>query len=61
MDIQVYHDKLLEVCLGFKCKTKLKTIEHGHMRSAFFAVEDVEINKVVVKQFLDGFYYSVEK
>ena len=31
------------------------------MRSAFFAVEDVEINKVVVKQYLDGFYYSVEK
>ncbi|CAD8174923.1 unnamed protein product [Paramecium pentaurelia] len=58
---QVYHDKLLEVCQIFKCKSKLKQIEHCHMRSAFFAVEDVEINKTVVKQYLDGFYYSVEK
>lgn len=46
---QIYHDKLFELCQVFKCKTKIKQIDHIHIRSAFFATEDIEINKVIVK------------
>ncbi|CAD8139947.1 unnamed protein product [Paramecium octaurelia] len=58
---QVYHNKLFELCQVFKCKPKFKFIDHVHIRSAFFAQEDIEINKQIIKQYIDGIYCSVEK
>ncbi|CAD8047451.1 unnamed protein product [Paramecium sonneborni] len=58
---QIYHNKLFELCQVFKCKPKFKYIDHIHIRSAFFAQEDIEINKQIIKQYIDGIYCSVEK
>ena len=57
----MYHNKFIELAQAFKIKTKIKDIQHTHIRSAFFAVEDIEINKEIIKQYMDGVYYSVEK
>ena len=58
---QPYHDKLFELCSVFKVKSRLKNFPHEFMRTFFFAQEDKEIDKVVVKYIVDFFHCFVEK
>jgi hypothetical protein len=57
----MYHDKFFELVAVFKVKVRLKSFQHEHIRSFFFAREDEEIDKTIVKYIKDGFHCSVEK